>query len=160
LVSPVWYAPASVVITQRPSAARFRPFLAVSFEETWSADSEQTANTRMTCGAQSGRPNAPSCRSLFPDADAVNPHTDRAELPRDRGRWVAQRWSVQPPNNLLHHPRSTHAADGLGRVWLLFGAGRALEDLDDHPEVVVGGEVGELEAAEGAAEHLPVSRHP
>jgi hypothetical protein len=43
-VSPVWYAPASVVITQRPSAARFRPFFAVSFEETWSADSDQTAN--------------------------------------------------------------------------------------------------------------------
>ena len=50
-VAPVWYAPASVVITQRPSAARFRLFLAGSFEETWSADSEQTANTRMTCGA-------------------------------------------------------------------------------------------------------------
>src|SRR5215217_8515461 len=45
----------------------------------------------------------------------------------------------------------------LGRVWLLFGAGRALEDLDDHPEVVVGGEVGELDAAEGAAEHQVVS---
>jgi hypothetical protein len=39
----------------------------------------------------------------------------------------------------------------------LFGAGRALEDLDDHPEVVVGGEVGELDAAEGAAEHQVVS---
>ena len=44
--------------------------MAVSFEETWSADSEQTANTRMTCGAPSGRPKAPSCRSLFPDAEA------------------------------------------------------------------------------------------
>jgi hypothetical protein len=53
--------------------------------------------------------------------------------------------------------RSAFAAGGLGRVWLLFGAGRALEDLDDHPEVVVGGEVGELDAAEGAAEHQVVS---
>lgn len=85
-------SPASVVITQRPSAARFRPFLAVSFEETWSADSDQTANTGMTCGAPSGRPKAPSCRSLFPDAEAVDPQTDRAELPRYRGRRVAQRW--------------------------------------------------------------------
>jgi hypothetical protein len=49
------------------------------------------------------------------------------------------------------------SGDALGRVWLLFGAGRALEDLDDHPEVVVSGEVGEVDAAEGAAEHQVVS---
>src|SRR5687768_12155050 len=100
-----------------------------------------TAFRELFHGAPSGRPKAPSCRSLFPGAEAVDPHTDRAELRRYRGRRVAQRWSVQPPNNLLHHLRSAHAADGLGRVWLLFGAGRALEDLDDRPEVVVGGEV-------------------
>ena len=48
-------------------------------------------------------------------------------------------------------------ADGLRRVWLLFGAGRAAEDLDDHPEVAVGREVGDFDTAERAAEGQRVS---
>jgi hypothetical protein len=39
----------------------------------------------------------------------------------------------------------------------LFGAWRAAEDLDDHPEVAVGGEVCDLGTAERAAEGQRVS---
>src|SRR5215216_6798019 len=48
-------------------------------------------------------------------------------------------------------------ADALRRVWLLFGAGRAAEDLDEHPEVAVGREVGDFDTAERAAEGQRVS---
>ncbi len=39
----------------------------------------------------------------------------------------------------------------------MFGAGRAAEDLDDHPEVAVGREVGDFDTAERAAEGQRVS---
>ena len=42
--------------------------------------------------------------------------------------------------------------DGLGRVWRVVGAGHAAEDLEDHPKVTVGGEVGEFDTVELAAE--------
>src|SRR5918998_4536720 len=74
-------SPASVVMTQRPSAARFRLFLAVPFEATYSADSDQTANNGMTCGAPFGRTvasqNQPPCVSR----SSKSSHRTGRELP-------------------------------------------------------------------------------
>src|SRR5919107_3190434 len=74
-------SPASVVMTQRPSAARFRLFLAVSFEAIYSADSDQTANNGMTCGAPSGRTVASQNQPPFVSRSSKSSHRTGRELP-------------------------------------------------------------------------------
>src|ERR671920_1205587 len=74
-------SPASVVMTQRPSAARFRLFLAVSFEAIYSADSDQTANNGMTCGAPSGCTVASQNQPPFVSRSSKSSHRTGRELP-------------------------------------------------------------------------------
>src|SRR5215204_2136506 len=74
-------SPASVVTTQRPSAARFRLFLAVSFEAMYSADSDQTANNGMTCGAPFGRTVASQYQPPCVSRSSKSSHRTGLELP-------------------------------------------------------------------------------